>query len=297
MHDHGHTADYGRAFAVGIALNVAFVVVEAVYGFLAGSLALLADAGHNLGDVVALVLAWAALALARRDTSPRRTYGLRRTTILAAVTSGVLLLAAIAGIAWEAIQRFFTSTPVDGMTVIVVAAIGVAINFFTAMLFHRGREHDLNIRSAWLHMAADAAVSLGVVIAGLLILLTGAVWLDPAISLVIAAVILLATWQLLRESVDMAVDAVPAHIDPVQVQDYLTGLNGVDELHDLHIWAMSTTETALTAHLVMPAGASDGFLHDVSQALADRFRIQHVTLQVERAGVQCEPCEPAGGTA
>ncbi|MBT8136820.1 MAG: cation diffusion facilitator family transporter [Gammaproteobacteria bacterium] len=291
---HGHSHDYGRAFALGVALNIVFVVIEAVFGFLSGSLALLADAGHNLGDVMALLLAWGALAISRRQPSGRRTYGYRRATILAAVASGVLLLVAIGGIVWEAAGRLLDAQPVDGMTVIVVAAIGVVINFFTAMLFHRGREHDLNIRSAWLHMAADAAVSLGVVLAGVLILVTGSLWIDPALSLVIAAVILVATWRLLRESVDMAVDAVPRHIDPAEVRRYLLGRSGVNDVHDLHIWAMSTTETALTAHLVMPGAATDSFLQDVTTGLGRRFRIQHATLQVERgdAGVRCAPCEP-----
>ncbi|MDH3645572.1 MAG: cation diffusion facilitator family transporter [Gammaproteobacteria bacterium] len=294
MHTHAHSTDYGRAFALGVALNFGFVIVEAVYGFLSGSLALIADAGHNLGDVIALILAWGALIIGRRRPSDRHTYGFRRASILAAVASGVLLLVAIVGIVYEAINRLLSAAPVDGMTVIVVAGIGVLINFFTAMLFHGGREHDLNVRSAWLHMAADAAVSLGVVVAGMLILMTGSLWLDPAISLVIAAVILVATWQLLRESVDMAVDAVPRHINLDAVRNYLQSLPGVTGLHDLHIWPISTTETALTVHLVMPAAASDAFLHEVSVALSDRFRIDHATLQVEQgdADVVCEPCEP-----
>ncbi|MDH3588229.1 MAG: cation diffusion facilitator family transporter [Gammaproteobacteria bacterium] len=294
MHVHSHANDYGRAFALGVVLNIGFVIVEAIYGFLSGSLALIADAGHNLGDVIALILAWGAMLVARRQPSGRRTYGLRRATILAAVASGVLLLLAIVGIVWEAVGRLFSAQQVDGMTVIIVAGIGVLINFFTAMLFHGGREHDLNVRSAWLHMTADAAVSLGVVAAGALILLTGTLWLDPVISLGIAAVILVATWQLLRESVDMAVDAVPRHIDPVAVRDFLGSLDGVTDLHDLHIWAMSTTETALTAHLVMPADTTDNFLHQVSSELARRFRIQHATLQVERGDpdICCDPCEP-----
>lgn len=302
MHSHAHPhspgqsqgTDYGRAFALGVILNFGFVVIEAVYGFMSGSLALIADAGHNLGDVVALLLAWGAMVIAKRSPSGRRTYGFRRATILAAVASGVLLLVAIVVIVWEAIKRLFDAAPVDGMTVIVVAAIGVVINLFTAMLFHGGREHDLNLRSAWLHMAADAAVSLGVVVAGVLILMTDAMWLDPVISLLIAAVILIATWQLLRESVDMAVDTVPRHIDPDEVHAYLLSLPGVNDLHDLHIWPMSTTETALTAHLIMPDGATDVLLQNISVELSQGFRIDHATLQVEQGDkdVVCEPCEP-----
>ncbi len=294
MHRHNHQPDYGRAFAIGVALNAGFVIVEAAYGFMSGSLALLADAGHNLGDVLALLLAWGAVVLARRGPSEKRTYGLRRTTILAAVISGLLMMLTVAAIVWEALRRLAEAAPVAGRTVIVVAAIGVAVNFLTAMLFHRGRHDDLNIRSAWLHMAADAAVSAGVVVAGFAILATGWLWLDPGISLVIAAVILIATWQLLRESVDLAVDAVPGHVDRDQVFDCLRSLPGVTAVHDLHIWAISTSETALTAHLVVPEGGGDSLLQEAAGRLAARFGIEHSTLQIERGnlGPGCDTCEP-----
>lgn len=298
MHSHSHAqqeaTDYGRAFAIGVTLNLTFVALEAAFGYLSGSLALMADAGHNLGDVLALLLAWGAVVIARRSPSLRRTYGWRRMTILAALASGLLMVLAIIGIVWEAMQRLFEAAPVDGKTVIVVAAIGVVINFLTAMLFRGGRHDDLNIRSAWLHMAADAAVSAGVVVAGAAILATGWLWLDPAISILIAIVILIATWQLLSESIDMAVDAVPRHIDPDEVSGYLSALPGVATVHDLHIWATSTTETALTAHLVMPGGSSDQFLHDVAATLAEQYQIAHATLQVEGGslGPACDNCEP-----
>ena len=294
MHHHAHHTDYGKAFALGVALNGGFVIVEAGYGLASGSLALIADAGHNLGDVLALLLAWGAVVLARRGPSGRRTYGLRRTTILAAVISSLLMMMAIGIIAWEALHRFADAVPVAGHTVIVVASIGVIINVLTAMLFHRGRHDDLNIRSAWLHMAADAAVSAGVVAIGFGILATGWLWLDPAVSLAIAAVILVATWQLLRESLDLAMDAVPGHVDRNEVFEYLCSLPGVIAVHDLHIWAMSTSETALTAHLVAPEGAGDSLLQEAGNVLATRFRIEHSTLQVERTnlGPGCETCEP-----
>jgi cobalt-zinc-cadmium efflux system protein len=297
-HDHGHShglgghhhpppANWNRAFAIGIFLNLGFVAVEAAYGLLADSLALLADAGHNFSDVLSLVLAWGAAALAARQPSARRTYGLRRTTILAALASGLLLLFAIAGIAWEAVGRIREPAPVSGGTMMVVAAIGVLINGFTAMLFARGRHSDLNIRAAFLHMAADAAISVGVVLAGAGVLLLGWVWLDPIISLTIVAIIAWGTWDLLRESADLAVDAVPRGIDPDAVGNYLRGLPGVSDIHDLHIWGLSTTEVALTAHLVMPGGGfTDRFLADTSAELKRRFGIAHSTLQVEQADLR-----------
>lgn len=288
-------ASFNRAFAIGIALNVGFVVVEAVYGFLADSLALLADAGHNLSDVLTLLLAWGAAALANRQPTARRTYGYRRATILASLTSSFVLLVATAGIAWEALGRFTEPARVDGWTMIVVAGIGVVINGVTAWLFAGGREHDLNIRAAFLHMAADAAVSLAVVVGGAAVLLAGWYWTDPVLSLVIVAVILWSTWDVLRESLNLAFDAVPRSVDPAAVRDYLLTLPGVAGVHDLHIWGMSTTETALTAHLVMPDGGSDPFLGEVADALARRFRIAHTTLQVERGepGAACaQHCQP-----
>lgn len=281
-HNHG-PVDYNRAFALGVALNVAFVAIEAGWGFVAGSLALIADAGHNLSDVLSLLLAWGASILAGRPPTARRTYGFRRATILASLLSGLLLLVALGAIVWEAIGRLNAPVAVNGMTVMIVAGIGVVINTATALMFVSGRKHDLNIKGAYLHMAADASVSLGVVIGGLTMLWTGWTWLDPVLSLLIAAVILLGTWGLVTESLDLAVDAVPRHIDPDRVKDYLAGMPGVAELHDLHIWGMSTTEVALTAHLVMPESpGGDGFLHKVSQELHDRFGIEHATIQIER---------------
>ncbi len=283
--DHHHHAipDYNRAFAVGVGLNVAFVVVEAGYGMHANSLALLTDAGHNLSDVLGLLLAWGANALATRRPSARRTYGYSRATILASLASGLLLLSAVGAIAWEAIHRFMTPSEPVGMTIMIVAAIGVGINSLTALFFYSGKDRDLNIRGAYLHMAADAAVSLGVVVSGALIWLYGLNWVDPVISLVIAAVIFLSTWGLLRDSLNLAVDAVPRKVDPGKVRAFLHSRPGVKDLHDLHIWAMSTTDTALTAHLVMERiPDNDRFLHDVALQLEDRFHINHPTIQLER---------------
>lgn len=279
-HAHG-PGDHGRAFALGVALNLGFVAVEAAAGVLAGSLALLADAGHNLSDVAGLLLAWGAATLARQPPTARRTYGYRRASVLAALANAVVLLMAVGAIVWEAVERLWSSAPVEATTVAVVAGVGVAINTATALLFLRGRAHDLNIRGAFLHMAADAAVSLGVVVAALGIAVTGWLWLDPAASLVVAAVITAGTWGLLRQSLDLALDAVPAHIDRAAVERFLGELPGVREVHDLHIWAMSTTETALTAHLVRPGPTDDAFLHRVAHELHARFGIEHTTVQVE----------------
>jgi cobalt-zinc-cadmium efflux system protein len=289
-HDHGPPpGGYGRRFAAGIALNLGFVIVEAAYGYIAGSLALIADAGHNFSDVLSLALAWGAATLASSKPSPRRTYGYRRTTILASLLSAGMLLLAMGGIAWEAIERFSNPAPLDGMTMIVVAGIGVIINTATALMFAGGRHGDLNIRAAFLHMAADALLSLGVVIGGIAILMYGWQWLDPVISLIIVAAIVWGTWDLLRESVDLATDAVPRSIDPAAVSAWLGALPGVTHIHDLHIWAMSTTENALTVHLVMPDGGDDHFLHELTEGLEDRFGIGHSTIQVERqdAGHGC----------
>jgi cobalt-zinc-cadmium efflux system protein len=289
-HHHGPPAEgYGTRFAAGIALNLVFVLVEAGYGFLADSLALIADAGHNLSDVLSLALAWGAAALAGRRTTIRQTYGYRRVTILAALLSAVLLLLAMGGIAWEAIARFRAPAPVSGLTMIVVAAIGVAINSATALLFARGRASDLNIRAAFTHMAADALLSLGVVGGGIGILVLGWQWLDPLLSIIIVAAIVWGTWGLFRESLELAVDAVPRSIDPLAVAAYLRDRPGVTRIHDLHIWAMSTTENALTAHLVMPGGFDDHFLAGVAGDLKARFHIDHATLQVER-GTLADAC-------
>lgn len=282
-HHHHAPPDYNRAFAVGVTLNVGFVIVEAVYGVMSDSLALLTDAGHNLSDVLGLLLAWGAAVLAKKKPSPRRTYGYSRATIIASLFSGLLLMGAVGAIGWEAVNRLMEPAQPAGMTIMVVASIGVVINTVTALFFLSGKDHDLNIRGAFLHMAADAVVSFGVVLSGALIFFYGFNWIDPVISLVIAAVILLSTWGLLRDSLNLAVDAVPRNVDPDAVREYLTGLPGVIALHDLHIWPMSTTDTALTAHLVMEVfPESDHFLNDVAQVLEERFAINHPTIQMER---------------
>ena len=287
-HDHGHShshapADFNRAFAIGVALNTGFVVVEVAYGFMANSLALLADAGHNLGDVLGLLMAWAAAVLVKRRPTARRTYGLKRSSILASLFNAVLLLVAVGMILWEAVQRLARPEPVVETTVIWVAAIGIAINTATALMFLRGGKDDINIRGAFLHMAADAAVSLGVVIAAVAVMMTGWLWLDPAVSIAIALVITYGTWSLLSASVNLALDAVPANIDPQKIDAYFAALPGVTEVHDLHIWAMSTTEVALTAHLVRPgAGLDDELLGKVCHDMQEKFGIGHVTVQVEQ---------------
>lgn len=282
-HGHDHVpSNYNQAFAIGIALNVGFVIVEAVYGVLAHSVALLADAGHNLSDVLSLVLAWGASILTRKQPSLRYTYGLRRSSILIALLNGILLLLAMGGITWETLQRLGNPEPVAGSTVIGVAAVGIVINTITALMFISGRKQDLNLRSAFLHMAADAMVSLGVVLAGIAIVFTGWLWFDSVVSLIIVAVVVVSTWQLLKDSVNLALDAVPEGIEPLAVQTYLAQRPGVTSVHDLHIWAMSTTETALTAHLVMPQGhPGNVFLIQTCKELHDHFGIEHTTLQIE----------------
>lgn len=284
-HHHGHShapADFGFAFAVGIALNLGFVIVEAGYGVFSNSMALIADAGHNLGDVLGLGVAWMASQLVRRAPSPRFTYGLRSSSILAALFNAVFLLIATGAIAVEAVQRFFQPEAVAGRTVIIVAAIGIAINFATALLFARGRKDDLNIRGAFQHMMADAAVSLGVVIAGFAILATGSNWIDPAVSLIVSAVIVAGTWSLLRDSMKMTLHGVPPGVDEQAVRRFLESCPGVCALHDLHIWPMSTTETALTCHLIIPSGhPGDGELRRITDTLRDKFAIPHATIQIE----------------
>ncbi|MEJ0097850.1 MAG: cation diffusion facilitator family transporter [Bauldia sp.] len=293
-HEHGHVhgahgdahvhapASFGFAFAVGIGLNAAFVLTEGVFGVLGNSVALLADAGHNLSDVLGLAVAWVAAYLATRAPTQRYTYGLRGSSILAALFNAACLLVAVGAIGWEAILRLAHPEPVAGPIVIAVAAVGIAVNGITAWLFMAGRKQDLNIRAAFLHLAADAAVSAGVVVAGIVIVFTGWVWLDPAVSLVLVAVIIWGTWGLLRDSVAMALDAVPPEIDPTAVRAALLALPGVASLHDLHIWPMSTTEISLTAHLVMPGGhPDDAFLMRACGELQDHFGIGHATLQVE----------------
>ena len=287
---HTHGADsHGRAFAIGIGLNLTFVAVETIYGIKAHSLALIADAGHNLSDVLGLVLAWGATALARRLPTARRTYGMRRASILAALANAVLLLVAVGAIAWEAVRRFSQPAPVSAGIVIWVAVVGIVINTVTALLFMAGRKKDLNIKGAFVHMAADAGVSAGVVLAGIAIAATGWMWLDPAISLFIVIVILIGTWGLLRDSVNLAMDAVPEGVDPATVRHYLAQLPGIQEVHDLHIWGLSTTEVALTAHLVRPeAKSEDALIADTCRELHERFGIEHATLQVERK--RCPGC-------
>ncbi|AGK57251.1 cation diffusion facilitator family transporter [Hyphomicrobium denitrificans 1NES1] len=299
MHDHGHDhsagshahshahshapKDFGFAFALGAALNVAFIIVEAAAGFYANSMALLADAGHNLSDVLGLLIAWGATLLIKRRPTLQYTYGFGSSTILAALANAVLLLVAVGAIILESGQRLGSSVPpVGGVIVIIVAAIGILINGFTAWLFVSGSERDVNIRGAYLHMAADAAVSFGVVVVGFTMLTTGWNWLDPVVSLVIAAVIIWGTWGLLRDTMRLALHGVPARISTAQVRGRLASLPGVESVHDLHIWPMSTTETALTCHLVMPGGhPGDAFISETAKMLHDEFEIRHTTLQFE----------------
>lgn len=283
-HSHNHPkANYNRAFAIGILLNVIFVAIEAIYGVMAGSLALIADAGHNLSDVLGLLLAWGASVLATKTATEKRTYGFRKVTIMASLASAILLLVALGGITWEAIGRFLDPKPVEGMIVIVVAAIGVVINTITALLFVSGQKHDLNLRGAFLHMAADAGVSLGVVGAGIVIMATGWLPIDPLTSLFVVAVILISTWSLLRDSMNLAIDSVPESIDIEGIKRHLTGLENVSGIHDLHVWSMSTTEVALTVHLTLTDDSFDsGFLPKLQQQLHDLFGIEHSTIQIER---------------
>jgi cobalt-zinc-cadmium efflux system protein len=285
--DHGHGAQlppetYSRAFAAGIALNLAIVGAEIVYGVVGHSMALLSDAAHNASDVLGLALAWAATAVARRKPSARHTYGLRRMTILAALGNAVFLLVGTGGVGWEAIRRMGSPGQVDARVVMIVAGGAAVINGASALLFSQGRHKDLNLQSAFVHLAGDAAIAAGVVLSGLLVWKTGWMLLDPITSLVVSALVLLSTWSLLKASLNLALDAVPAGIDPEKVRAFLAELPGVTEIHDLHIWAMSTTENALTAHLVMPeSGGNSTFLGDVCKALHERFHIEHSTLQVE----------------
>lgn len=289
-HNHNHT-NYNRAFIIGITLNVIYIVVEVFYGLMINSMALLADAGHNFSDVLGLLLAWGAANLAKKATTEKRTYGFRKSTILAALFNAILLMIAVGAITIEAIRKFISPEPVQGLTMMIVAGIGVIINSITAFLFMKGRKKDLNIKGAFLHMAADAGVSLGVVVAGFIIYTTGWLWVDPAISLVIVLVITIGTWGLLRDSFHLSMDAVPNGIDLKEVGNYLKGLNGVVEVHDLHIWAMSTTETALTAHLVIPGETKDDyFLKKICGELHSRFGIEHSTIQIEKSA-QSSNCE------
>ena len=288
-HDHG-PADYNAAFAIGIGLNIAFVAIEAYYGWKVDSLALLADAGHNLSDVIGLVLAWGGALAGRLRPDARHTYGWKRASILAAFVNALLLLVAMGSLAWEALHRLQSPVPMAGITIMVVAGIGIVVNTATALLFMRGRDADLNIRGAYLHMAADALVSAGVVVAGGLALWLGWSWLDPVVSLAIATVIVVGTWSLFRQSLHLLFDGVPENVDLHAVRAQLEMLPGVARVHDLHVWAMGTSQVALTAHLVMPDGdADDAFLQQASELLHDRFGIEHVTLQVMRVAFT-RPC-------
>ena len=279
---HTDPNDHSKAFMIAIMLNSVFVVTEFTYGFIANSTALMADAGHNLSDVLGLLLAWGAALLARKAPSGRYTYGLRSSSILAALANSAFLLVACGGIAWEAIQRFSGPPVVDGLTVTLVAAVGIVVNGLSAWLFVSGSKGDLNVRAAFFHMAGDAAISLGVVAAGITMMFTGWYWLDPVLSVVIVAVIVAGTRGLLRESVQLALSAVPKHIDVAAVADYLQRRPGVSGIHDLHIWGMSTTESALTVHLVMPQGhPGDDFMDDIAGTLKSRFAIAHSTVQIE----------------
>jgi cobalt-zinc-cadmium efflux system protein len=293
-HDHqGHVhvgLTYGRAFAIGIALNLAYVGGEAVAGLLSGSLALLADSGHNLGDVLGLSLSWAAAVLSRRQPGGRFTYGLRSSSILAALANAIILLVVTGGIAWEAILRIAHPMAVSGGVVTAVAAIGIFVNGMTALLFSSGRPHDVNLKTAFAHMAADTLVTAGVVVAGIAIWLTGQLWIDPAISLLVSVVIVVGTWGLMKSAIGLALNAVPEGVDIAAVRAHLLTTPGVSGLHDLHIWGMSTTETALTCHLIMPRGhPGDAVLNGIAQQLHQRFGIHHATLQIELADTE-EAC-------
>ncbi len=292
-HRHPPPKNYTLAFAVGTALNVIFVVVEATFGFLSNSLALLADAGHNLGDVLALLLAWGATYLAQRKPTRTKTYGLRRGTILAAFVSSLILLMTMSILAWEALGRFTTPAVVNSMTIIVVAAIGVIINTATALLFLTSQREDLNIKAAFIHMAADAGVSLGVVFGGIVIFFTSLFWIDPAVSLIIVIVIMISSWGVFRDSFNLAMDGVPKDIDIDEVRKFILEQDGVITVHDLHIWAMSTTQVALTTHLVRDSHKlDDHFVHQLSDELRDKFGIIHSTIQIE-SGDHAHLCDQA----
>jgi len=293
-HNHSHVQfDYNKAFAFGIILNTIYIIVEFVFGLRINSMALIADAGHNLSDVLGLLLAWGASYLARTSTTHRRTYGLRKSTILAAFFNAIILLIAVGAISIEAIRKIIEPQPIGGITMMIVAGIGVVINTLTALLFLKGKENDINIKGAFLHMAADAGVSLGVVAAGLVITYTNWLWLDPAISLLIVFVITIGTWGLLKDSFMLSMDAVPDKINVPKVKQYLTSLPTVKDIHDLHIWGMSTTETALTAHLVVEKFPADNQLVEtINTKLHDEFGIEHPTIQLELKSEtnNCEKC-------
>lgn len=291
-HSHGNAGenDYSRAFALGIGLNIAFVAVEIIYGLIANSSALLADAGHNASDVLGLVFAWTASRLATIKPKGKYTYGLRKTTILVSILNALLLFGAVTAIGWDAVAKLYNPEPVAGTPVMIVAAIGVVINTLTALLFMKGQKEDLNIKGAFLHMAADAGVSLGVVVAGLLINITGLQWIDPITSFLIIAVILWGTWNLFTDSVDLALDAVPKQIDVDKVRDFLLSQNGVKNVHDLHIWAMSTTKVALSVHIITSVQTDSSFIQEIQQSLHEKFNIGHTTIQIEFGSVLKDCC-------
>lgn len=281
---HHHSPDsYGKAFAIGIVLNIIYVILEAGYGLYINSSALLADAGHNLSDVLSLVFAWLAILFAKKQPSAEYTYGLKRTTILVSILNAVLLFGAAIGIGYDAIRKFFNPVEIPGTTVMIVASVGIVINTVTALLFMKGQKHDLNIKGAFLHMAADAGVSLAVVVSGLLIYLYNVTWIDPVMSLIILVVIVYGTWGLFKDSVNLALDKVPEHIDLREVNEFIKSLEGVTNVHDLHIWAMSTNQVAMTAHIVRPDGCTDTFLESAKDAISEKFDIHHITLQVEQS--------------
>ncbi|WP_338767365.1 cation diffusion facilitator family transporter [Massilia sp. METH4] len=295
-HHHGDPADHGRAFAIAIALNAVFVAVEFGYGFLANSTALMADAGHNLSDVLGLMLAWGAAILAKREPSRRYTYGWRSSSMLAALFNGMLLMAACGAIAWEAVLQLIHPVPVHGVTVSAVAGIGILVNGFSAWLFMKGSKDDLNIRGAYLHLAADAAISLGVLVSGLVVMFTGWSWLDPVVSLGIVVMIVAGTWSLLKTSLRMMLAAVPGNVDSREVEQFLRARPGVTDVHDMHIWSMSTTETALTAHLVMPGGyPGDVAMDEIARSLREQFAIHHSTLQTEMGTTEHACCLAGNG--
>ncbi len=290
-HDHAHPAPSDKRYTIAIGLNLTFVVIEAGAGFLANSTALLSDATHNLSDVLGLALAGGAAWLAKQQASERRTYGFSKATVLAALANALVLVVACGGILWEASSRLFAPEPTQPFLVMAVAAAGVVINGATAALFLAGRKEDVNVRGAYLHMLADAGVSAAVIVAGAAIFFTGWQWIDPAISVAVVLLILWGTWGLLRESLDLTLDAAPAHIDVAKVRDYLAKQSGVTAVHDLHVWAMGAAKPALTAHLVRPEGGDDAFLADVAEGITRTFGISHVTLQIERAQRDdCEDC-------
>ena len=280
---HSHSSKkYGKAFGIGIVLNTIYVAVELFYGFSVNSTALLADAGHNASDVLSLILAWVAIWIAAKRPSGKYTYGLRKSTVMASMINGVIIIAAAGLIAWDAVQKFQNPVDIPGNIVMIVAGIGLVVNTGTAFLFYKDQKSDLNIKGAFLHMAADAGVTLGVLLGGLAIKYTGLAWIDPVLGLIIVVVILYSAWGLLSDSVKLALDAVPKGIDQDEVKRFLEKIDCIEEVHDLHIWAMSTTETALTAHLVIPEGHDDQLLYDIREKLHEMFEITHTTLQVEK---------------